>query len=172
MLRTGEKCLRMTALPPHLSISRWEKRHPEEPGHCLNIDVGPLTHPAHGFHPPSALPNLRVPVCSLCKNPRNQKVGPSRTRWASHSLTLKGISPGCHTLVCLGGRVRLGPLGTMVHHRDLVPVAMGNACLLPPNDFGCHCQSHLCIPMVTTGRIGNLRLGELPLPWDHGSGVW
>ena len=56
----------------------------------------------------------------------------------------------------------MGPLGPMVRVRALVPVALGRACCLPPNGFGCQPQGHLCVPMVPTGRMGNLRLGRRP----------
>lgn len=66
----------------------------------------------------------------------------------------------------------MGPLGPMVRGRALVPVVLGRGCLLLPNGFGCQLQSHLFIPMVPTGRMGILRLGEVPLPWDHGTAGW
>lgn len=50
----------------------------------------------------------------------------------------------------------------MVRGRALVPVVLGRGCLLLPNGFGCQLQSHLFIPMVPTGRMGILRLGEVP----------
>ena len=72
----------------------------------------------------------------------------------------------------LGGRVPWGPLGPMVRGRAVVPVVLGRACFLPPNGFGYWTLSHLCIPMVPTGHMGNLRLGEVTLSWDHGTSVW
>ena len=75
---------------------------------------------------------------------------------------LMAICPAGQAAVCLGGRVLLGPLGPMVRGRALVPGALGSACLLPPHGCGCQPQSHVCIPKVPTGRIGKLRLGEVP----------
>ena len=72
--------------------------------------------------------------------------------------------------MCFGCRVLLGPLGPMVRGRALGPGFLGRACLLPPNGFGCQPQRHLWIPMGPIGRMGNMSLGEVPLPWDHGTG--
>jgi len=72
------------------------------------------------------------------------------------------ICPAGQAGVCLGGGVLLGPLGPMVRGRALVPGALGSACLLPPHGCGCQPQSHVCIPKVPTGRIGKLRLAEVP----------
>ena len=58
----------------------------------------------------------------------------------------------------------MGSLGPMVRSRALVPVALGRACLLPPNGFVCQARSHVRIPMLPTGSMGNVRLGELPHP--------
>ena len=85
---------------------------------------------------------------------------------------LMAIVPDCQAPVCLGGDVLLGPLGPMVRGRTLVPVALGRACLLPPNGVGCQPQRLLCIPMVPTGHTGNLSLGEFSHLWDHGTGSW
>ena len=82
------------------------------------------------------------------------------------------ICPGCHAPVSLGGRVPWGPLGPMVRGRAVVPVVLGRACFLPPNGFGCQPQCHLHIPMVPAGHIGKLRLWEMTLSWDHGTGGW
>ena len=54
----------------------------------------------------------------------------------------------------------------------MVPVVLRRACFLPPNGFGCQPQSHLCIARVPIGRMGNLRLWEVTLSWDHGTGGW
>ena len=39
MWTTGKQNLRMTVLPPHRLISKWEKWHPEKPEQCLNKDL-------------------------------------------------------------------------------------------------------------------------------------
>ena len=135
----------------------------------MYVEVGALTHPAQGFHPPLALTRGRAQVKTLSIKNQKQRPGPSRSWWASHSLSPNGHRPWLPGPCVFGVRVLWGPLGPMVRGRAL---ALGRACLLPPRDFGCQPRSHLCIPMVPTGGMGNLRLGEVPLPWDQGPGGW
>ena len=54
-------------------IFQLEKRHPEEPGHCLTIKVCLLPHPAPGFHQPLALHKGSASVRSLSRKHRNKR---------------------------------------------------------------------------------------------------
>ena len=131
-----------------------------------------MPHSASGIYQPLELPKGSALVRSLSRKHRNQRAGPSRTWWASHTLSPNGHLPWFPGTCVFGWQCSWGLLWPMVRGRAVVPVVLGRAYFLPPNGFGCQSQSHLCIPMVPTGRMGNLRLGEVTLSWDHGTVGW
>ena len=110
MCRTGER-INKTVLPPHISISTWEIWHPRKPEHCLDIELGPLTLPAKGFHVPLALAKGRAPVRSLSRKPRNQRAGPSRNWWSYHSLSPNGHLPWLPCTCVFGWPSSVGSTG-------------------------------------------------------------
>ena len=139
------------------------------PRHCLNITVGPLTQPAQGYPPHLACRKGRASVRSPSRKDRNQRAGPSRSWWASHSLSPNGHRPWLPGPCVFGGPSSVGSTGA---HGQRQSFGIGKGLPSAPKGFWLPAASHLCIPMVPTGGMGNLRLGEVPLPWDQGPGGW
>ena len=77
----------------------------------MYVEVGALTHPAQGFHPPLALTRGRAQVKTLSIKNQKQRPGPSRSWWASHSLSPNGLRPWLPGPCVFGGPSSVGSTG-------------------------------------------------------------
>ena len=135
----------------------------------MYVEVGALTHPAQGFHPPLALTRGRAQVKTLSIKNQKQRPGPSRSWWASHSLSPNGHRPWLPGPCVFGGPSSVGSTGA---HGQRQSFGIGKGLPSAPEGFWLPAAKPSVHPNGSHWWHGNLRLGEVPLPWDQGPGGW
>lgn len=118
MWTTGKQNLRMTVLPPHRLISKWEKWHPEKPEQCLNKDLDHFHILLRATLQPWLSPNVGLKWGSWAGRSGTKEQCLLELGGPPTPSDLTAIGPGCQATVCLGGQVLLGKLCHKIRGRD------------------------------------------------------
>ena len=88
------------------------------------------THPTQGTPLLLALPKGRAPLRFLSRKHRNKIAGPSRTLWASHTLSPNGPLPWLPSTCLFVWPRSLGSIGAHGQRQSYGPVALGRSLLV------------------------------------------